>query len=62
MKMAIHKHQLDRNKRINEVERGSGIKQRGSSVPQPRLYLCCCVPFMHHPESSMSAPAPEEIN
>lgn len=35
-----------RSERLGEAERGLG------------LYLCCCVPFMHHSESSVSAPAP----
>lgn len=35
-----------RSERLGEAERGLG------------LYLCCCVPFMHHSESSVSASAP----
>lgn len=57
--------QLGLNERLSRVEgrRGGGAREeRRAGVPQPRLYLCCCVPFMHHPESGVSAPAPEEIN
>lgn len=57
-----HKYQLDGNERISKGDWGTGRKQRGSGIPQPQLYLFWCATFMHHPESSMSALSPLEIN
>lgn len=45
-------------RKISEAERGSG----GRGVPLSGFYLHGCAPFMHHPESSVSGSAPEEIN